>query len=192
MVQDTQALQIGYKAYISHWQVLLDRIDEIANSGQPIGYEMTAEDLFKSAIKYFKWCDDHPINKPEMARSGKKIGTIYGMLVPRPYSIHGLCIHVGVTKEYLYDVSKSETKNDFYFVVSNILAIIHTQKMELATIGVYNPIIIAKELGLDKEIKNNPGGGTINITVDGASPPLLENENDVEDIPNSQIQNLEI
>jgi hypothetical protein len=129
-----------------------------------------------------------------MMRSGADAGIVYYVPIPRPYTISGLCIHLGITKEYIYTVAKSDVKDDFYFVANKLLEIIHTQKLEYTYAGIYSPVVAAKELGLAHIAPPEKSSPVINITVEGGSAggsaggswdgssiiPLLSDERDVE------------
>jgi hypothetical protein len=155
-----------------HWEVVANGIKaEIVE----------AKDLWELALVYFQWCDANPIQRPEMLRSGAEAGTIKYIPIPRPYTLSGLCIHLGLTKEYMYGVSKSEQKNDFYFVANKLLEIIHTQKLEYTYAGVYSPVVASKELGLQFLPSPEKQSPVINITVE-EGPKLLADERDV-DLP---------
>jgi len=141
----------------------------------------TAKDLWENSLLYFQWCDANPIQKPEFVRSGSDAGTTYYVPIPRPYTIHGLCMHLGITREWLYDVSKQKERNDFYFVANRLVEIIYTQKLEYALTGIFSPVVAAKELGLNHTAKDGAGAPVINIEVQ-QGPGLLEDERDV-DLP---------
>jgi hypothetical protein len=163
-----------------HWQVVADGIKADI---------VSAKDLWEHALVFFQWCDGNPIYRPEMMRSGADAGIVYYVPIPRPYTISGLCIHLGITKEYIYTVAKSDVKDDFYFVANKLLEIIHTQKLEYTYAGVYSPVVAAKELGLAHIAPPEKSSPVINITVEGVSGgsgdgssiiPLLSDERDVE------------
>ena len=80
-----------------------------------------------------------------------------------PYTITGLCLFldIGVKTWRLY-----RDREDFIPVVTRVEQIIYTQKFEGAAVGAFNPSIIARDLGLDKEEKEEekaPQELTINV-----------------------------
>jgi hypothetical protein len=153
-----------------HWEIIASGIKaEIVE----------ARDLWEHALLYFQWCDANPIQKPELLRSGVDSGKVVYVPIPRPYLLSGLCIHLGLTKEYMYGVAKSEVKNEFYFVANKLLEIIHTQKLEYTYAGVYSPVVAAKELGLHNMPSPEKENPVININVE-QGPMLLTDERDVE------------
>jgi hypothetical protein len=70
-----------------------------------------------------------------------------------PYTITGLCLFLGIGLQTLHNYKKNK---DYLEVITHVEDIIYTQKFEGATVGAFNPNIIARDLGLaDKsEIKN--------------------------------------
>ena len=160
---------------VNHWEVI--------NKGT-VGIGLTAEELRVAAVRYFIWCDNNPMYKPEMLKAGEKAGEIKDLPIPRPYTIPGLCLHLGITRNYLYEISKSKVQNDYWMVANKIIEIIYTQKLEMALAGIINPIVASKELGLTNQPVADKGSPVINIIVENG-PKLLENENDV-DLPDDK------
>lgn len=167
-----QDLPEGGKIY-NHWEHMIDGITAING---------TAQELWERAVMYFQVCDTNPIYKPEVLRSGLMAGKMVYVPVQRPYTIAGLCLHLGITRDYLYDAINSDNKNEFSFVATRIAEVIYTQKLELAITGVYNPVIVSKELALGTLQDNGKKSSTINIEVVGESTKLLSNEVEV-DLP---------
>jgi hypothetical protein len=151
-----------------HWQVV--------NSGR-IVVSNTPETLWADACEYFKWCDENPIKVKKTLSSGKGAGTTATQEHPRPYSVKGLCLHCGITEEYLKDVRATKDERSLYFiVVSKIMYIIYVQNLELATVGVYNPIFTAKVLNMETD---DTPTTAITVNVVGGLPALSSTENEV-------------
>jgi hypothetical protein len=111
-----------------------------------------------------------------MIRGGKDAGETLYLDMPRPFNLAALCIHVGISKEYLYDLMKSKVKDDYYFVAERIFAVMYAQKFEGAMVGIFNPIIAAKEIGLASG-ETERGTPIINIgIVNNGAPALLNSE----------------
>src|SRR5678810_491644 len=103
--------------HVNHWEAMIDGVHAING---------TADELWERAIKYFKWCQDHPIPKPEVLRSGIYAGKRIYVPIERPYTISGLCLQLGITQQYLYDVINSSEQNEFSFVAQRIIAVSYT------------------------------------------------------------------
>lgn len=169
--------QSGLQRTKNHWEELF--VEGIIGAGQ------TAEDLWKAAIKYFKWCDDNPIYRSEMLRSGKDAGKILQLPIQRPYNVSALCLRIGISQAYLYDAAQSQEQNDYYFVANQILQICYAQRLEGALVGIYNPIIAGKELGLGDTSTTSKSSPIIKIEVETNAPKLLSSETEIE-IPNQE------
>lgn len=166
---------------VNHWEMMVDGVTAVNH---------TAQSLWERAVMYFQWCDDHPIPQREVLRSGLLAGKMIAVPVPRPYTIAGLCLHLGISRQYLYDAINSTNKNEFSFVAERIAEVIYTQKLELAISGVYNPIVVAKELALGTLKDDGKKSSTINIEVVGNSPKLLRDEVDANlPVKNSDSEN---
>lgn len=151
-----------------HWQ----KVD-----GGKITVSNTAEELWNSAKQYFKWCDDNPIQTKSPITSGKEIGKSVMKESVRPYTIRGLCIHCGITEDYLKDLKNTKDKGSLYYLVTEkIFQIINVQNVEMAMIGEFNPVFTARILGMDKE---EPTTGAVTVTVVQGSPKLSSSENEV-------------
>ena len=154
--------------YQQHWEVL--------NSGAVV-VSNTPEDLWLNAIKYFKWCSDNPIVRKRTLVSGKEAGKLVKEEQERPYSIKALCLHCGITEEYIRDIRSSEDKSNVYYqVVSKVLYLIYTQNLENATVGIYNPIFVSKVLNMEKDDIPTKG---ITIEIMGGLPELSTSENEI-------------
>lgn len=154
----------------SHWQVV--------DSGK-IRVSNTPEELWSNAAGYFAWCDANPIKHTKTITSGKEVGKKVESESPRPYSIKGLCLHCGILEEYIRDVRQTKDKVSLYYVVvSKILYIIYIQNLELATVGVFNPIFVSKVLNMEKD--DTPASG-VKIEIVGGLPELSKTENEILD-----------
>ena len=170
--------ELPLKPTQSHWRYIF------AKGVMAVGN--TPEELWNAAIAYFSWCDENPIYRNEVIRSGKRTGDVIQVPIPRPYTINGLCLRLGITKEYLYSAAKSDTQNEFFFVAKNILEIIYTQKLELVYAGVYSPMVAIRDMSIGLGKADDSVTPQVVITVEGNAPKLLTNEADIE-IPKDKI-----
>lgn len=163
---------------VNHWVI------------KPSALGLTAEDLWKKACEHWEWQENHPVYKPEVIRN---TGEIKQIPIPRPFTVAALCLHCGITYQYLKDISKNPDGGDFYLVAQRILQVIYTQKLENAIAGVYNAPIVARELRIGEGDATGKLPAVIKIyTVEGSSMPLLTNEQDAkEQSVNFQKSNLE-
>lgn len=157
--------------YSQHW--------EVVNAGKTV-ISTTPESLWENAVSYFKWCDEHEIEETRVVTSGKGIGTQVKLPKQRPYSIKGLCLHCGILQEYLIDVKNSKDENSLmYQVVMRILYIIHTQNLENAVVGIFNPIFTAKVLNMEsEETPTSP----VRVEIIGDLPKLATSESEMQSV----------
>ena len=128
----------------------------------------TPQILWQEAMEYFKHVDENPIIEIDYKGGMAKKVQIPR---PRPYTIMGLCVYLGVHSKYFYDFTDSlkdkddEVSKEFSNIIARIKEICYTQKLDGATAGVFNQSIIAMELGLkeQKEIKHDMGNLTVEI-----------------------------
>lgn len=125
----------------------------------------TAEELWNEACEYFQWCDNHPLMKAEAVRGGALSGQIIEVPIKRPYTLHGLCIFMGVNTKYFNDLTdelKEKPNKDFSEVITRIKEIIYCNKFEGAVAGFFNANIIARDLGLTDKKDLTTAGDKIN------------------------------
>lgn len=112
----------------------------------------TPKKLMKAAEEYFQWMDENPLFEQKVFsyQGDLKYAELAKM---RAYTIVGLCVFIGVTRNYLTDLRDgldldTDQGKDFSRVISTIEDIIYTQKFEGAAADLLNANIIARELGL--------------------------------------------
>jgi hypothetical protein len=114
------------------------------------------ETLVIAADEYFKWCIDNPIIEIDYKSSG---GGLVKVEIPHPrvfkkdeFARFCGCCDWRVIRD-LHTVSE-----DFSRVVTHIEGVIADQKYTYATVGMFNPSIIARDLGLaDKQEQKHSG-----------------------------------
>lgn len=155
--------------YKNHW--------EVVNFSRPMAIERP-EDLWFLACSYFKWSDEHPLKVARPITTGKDVGKDVKVSLIRPYSVKAMCLHCGITEEWLKDLREMKDSNsDWYHAASRILYIIYIQNTELATVGEYNAVFISKLLRLDSGEDEARSG--IKIELVGDVPKLSESENQI-------------
>lgn len=104
----------------------------------------TPEELWEAATDYFQYVDDNPFEVEEIVKY-RDSHTKDTVKKQRPYTMEGLYIHLGIshTGFNLY-----EERKDFVAITTHIRQIIRNQKFEGATAGLFQPMIIARDLGL--------------------------------------------
>lgn len=116
-------------------------------------HKYTPELLWEEAVKYFEWMSEKVWNKKEAIKSGELAGTLIDVPTSTPMSIEGFCLFADIEPKTFrsYD---SENNLDFLPITTRIRGIIESQQFEGATVGAFNPNIIARKLGLADKTEN--------------------------------------
>ena len=106
----------------------------------------TPDLLWDAACEYFDWCDKNPWHKVDYKGSAVEKVDIP---ISRPYTIKGLCLYLNCSENYFrnFEPNNIDSK-DFMATIMRIRDTIYTQKFEGASVGVFNPLIISRDLGL--------------------------------------------
>lgn len=156
--------------YSEHWKVINAGGREISN---------TPQQLWESAVEYFKWTDSNPITSKRTLTSGKTQGKKVQVEHRRPYSIKALCLHCNISERYIDDIRLSHDKDsEWYIIMEKILMIIYTQNLEGALVDIYNPLMVSKLLNMDKGESEKPVTVRVEV-VDSNSKVLANSENEV-------------
>jgi hypothetical protein len=114
-------------------------------------HKYTPESLWEEAIVYFEWISQRVWNKKEAIKSGDLAGTLIDIPTSTPMSIEGFCLFADIDHKTFSNYEK-EDNIDFFPITTRIRKIIESQQFEGATVGAFNPSIIARKLGLaDKQ-----------------------------------------
>jgi hypothetical protein len=108
----------------------------------------SSDELYNSASEYFDWCNDNPLKEEKAFGTGLKV-TVSLM---RPFTLTGLLLFLDVDENTWQRYRKEEPYKDFWAVIKKIDSIIYTQKFEGAAVGLLNPNIIARDLGLSEKV----------------------------------------
>lgn len=121
---------------------------------------LTPEDLWERAVEYFKWCDAAFLGETKLFNGAGGIveGEIWHK---RPYTIQGLSVFVGISKNTFDNYRKRDEFKEVCGIISDIM---YEQKFSGAAVGLYNAGIISSELGLvrktESDLKSSDGSMT--------------------------------
>jgi hypothetical protein len=122
--------------YMSIW-----KFTDIKKVGRPPKYE-TPEELWEDVVKYFTYIDENPF-LVESTMVGDK-GTIDKTeSKKRPYTWEGLYAFLSIES-----LDRYKGKADFVGILKHIGNAMYSQKFEGASSGLFNPMIIARDLHL--------------------------------------------
>lgn len=151
---------------------------EIINAGGRV-VSATPEQLWQQGVDYFKWCDSNPIKAQKTMLSGKTQGQKVEVEYKRPYTIEGFCLHASISKRYIQDIQSMYGKDsEWYMVIQKIISVIYTQNLEGAIVELFNPIVVAKLLNLDKPQEDDSRSVRVEI-IDTGKKILATSENEI-------------
>lgn len=112
-------------------------------------FSYTPSLLWEEAVKYFDWISKKSWNKKEAIKSGEMAGELIDIPTSTPMSIKSFCLYADISHQtFLNYESNQGSYIDYFEVTTRIRSIIESQQFEGATVGAYNPNIIARTLGL--------------------------------------------
>lgn len=132
-----------------------------AKDGRELIYKDPSE-LLEASYEYFDWCNKNPVKREEVIKGGILAGTTVKVNITRPYTLGGLCIHIGIGKRTFDGYCERE---DFVPITTHIREIIQQNQIEGAMSGTYKENIVARLLGLaEKREVDIPNGLHIEVT----------------------------
>lgn len=131
------------------------------NPGRKKNHETPIE-LLEAAYEYFTWAETTPIMESVVSA-----GKVIKIPKRRPFTLYGLCIHMGVNSRYITDIEDrcigktdptiedyDQSCYEFSQVVTHIREVIYNQKYEGAAVGHFKEGLIARDLGIHENINN--------------------------------------
>lgn len=125
-------------------------------------FKYNPESFWEEAVKYFEWIQDKVWNKKEAIKSGDMAGTLIDIPTSTPMSITSFCLFADIDENTFQRYEKEQGYEAFWAITKRIKGIIESQQFEGATVGAYNPNIIARKLGLVDKSDVTSGGESIN------------------------------
>lgn len=118
------------------------------------------EILAEAADEYFQWCEENPIKYNDFR--GKDAEEVF-LSKPRPFTKEGVARFCGAEQWRTIENLK-ELSEDFSQVVTRIETIIADQKYTYAVTGIFNSLIVARDLGL-KDSTETKQDGKLEVVV---------------------------
>ncbi len=116
--------------------------------GRPLIFENT-EILSKKCEEYFKWADENPWIKNDVVKGGENAGIKLQIPTQRPYTVLGLCQHLGIVRDTWLEY---EGRSEFSDVTTYVREKINNQQIEGALVGAFNSNLTARIQGIsDKQ-----------------------------------------
>lgn len=111
--------------------------------------------LMAAAKEYFEWCDENPVIKNEMIKSGEHAGSIVAVPILRPYTWYGLEMWLRdkniVAKLDDYRANSRDAYSEFADSLMHITNIIRDQQLTGGLADIFNSNLISRVLGLTEK-----------------------------------------
>ena len=112
-------------------------------------FKYTPESLLDEAIDYFNFMAQRVWNKKEAIKSGDLTGSLIDVPTSTPFSSESFCLFADISMDTFRNYkSNADHYKDFFDVATWAQTVIDSNQLEGATVGAYNPNIIARKLGL--------------------------------------------
>lgn len=112
-------------------------------------FTYTPDAFLNEAVKYFEYMSLRVWNKKEAIKSGELAGTLIDIPTLTPLSSESFCLFADISMETFRNYkSNKDPYKGFFDVATHVQTIIDSNQFEGATVGAYNPNIIARKLGL--------------------------------------------
>jgi hypothetical protein len=98
---------------------------------------------------------DQVWNKKDPIKSGDKAGVLIDIPTQTPMSIQSFCLFADIDDNTFSRYEKEKGYEEFWAITTRIKSIIESNQFEGATVGAYNPNIIARKLGLIDKTEHN-------------------------------------
>lgn len=112
------------------------------------------EDLLDMAFQYFAWCDDNPLLRSEIIRSGPKVGEVVQVPSPRPYTLPGLYVYCRISEKTFKEFEGNEK---FSFATEYIQDVVRQNQLEGIVANVFNVSAVSRLQSTDTQMQNFDG-----------------------------------
>lgn len=121
------------------------KLRELNSTGNPAIY--TSKTLLEEFRNYYTWMMDNPLFKTVLTNKGE----LANIPLMRPMSIKGFCIFAGIAQNTFYGYANNP---DYFAACELIKDVVFTQKFEGASVGLFNALIMSRDLGLSDTISH--------------------------------------
>lgn len=108
----------------------------------------TVEEWKEVFIAYLEDRAEKKWYKNEAVKSGNNAGEIIKIPNDVPLSIESFCVFANISKQTFYNYESAEGYQEYFEVTTRIREVIESDQLDGAMLGVYNPNIVARKLGL--------------------------------------------
>jgi hypothetical protein len=118
-------------------------------------YKYSPEILEKKIEEYFNWCDNNPMYKYEVVKTGQDAGKELKIKVQRPYTKQGIVVFLDINSQTWQNWSNENDSNnkEILAIVTQANQKITQNQIEGAGNGLFNPLIISRLNGLTEKVE---------------------------------------
>ena len=99
-------------------------------------------------MEYFVWAERNPMIKTELIRSGILAGTVGYIPVDRPFTVEELCQFINLNPSTWQKYKSDPGYVAYHETCQWAEEVIRNRKIQGAYIGIYNPLVATRDLGL--------------------------------------------
>ncbi len=110
----------------------------------------TPELMWQAACEYFEWCDDNPLQIEEPVKF-QGSGDTMTLNLKQVYTLEGLARYLNCNREYFTQFANNTKDEDFSRIIKDINDVIYQQKFINVSVGIFNPMVICRDLGLKEK-----------------------------------------
>ncbi len=156
---------------------ILSFVDELSTSkqGATKKFKYSPKDLIVSFYNYIEYNKNNLyFERPELIRGGENAGEVVNVKIPKPLTVLGYCLYVGISQELFYSflnkehehITKrynigdydSKTSKENLILLSDAITFINSYikdtQISGGLAGVYNPMIVTRLHGLREQTEN--------------------------------------
>lgn len=123
------------------------------------------QEVWEAAVEYFEWAEKNPLYEAKVF-NGQRGLTKAALPKMRAFTIEGLCIFLGISRDTWNKWGRQETHSDLTDVIQCVNSIIREQKFAGAAVDLLNATIISRDLGLaEKQELSGPEGGPLEVSA---------------------------
>ena len=111
----------------------------------------TPTEAINKLEEYQEWAKNNPTLKPEIIKSGERVGEVIQIKYPRATTIEDFCHYNGFSYNTFYNYENKEEYKDFFNVFKYIREVLDSDIANKGFSGIFNPMLVARKLGMQEK-----------------------------------------
>lgn len=130
--------------------------------GRPHAFQKITPGLLQKKVdEYFANTDKNPLIIQDFIRSGELAGQIVNLEKQRPYTVEGLCIHLGIHVSTFYEWLSPEKDPQYSEIIIHAGYKIKNQHLELGIGNLYNGNLVARLHKISEQVDHTSNGNEL-------------------------------